>query len=162
MSHVEATYRNEDFFHVLGQISVFFATWDFVLTTIIVRLVRPDIPIPDLERSTLGQKLKILGSLSHETVTVPRLLDRIREALPAASGITNERNRFMHDQWVFNPANISIGKIERLTLNIGEYPAGRTYSFDKREFRIEDLYIFLSAVGEQQKVFAALLEDLPV
>ena len=75
-------YTEQDFFQVLGQISVVFAAWDVLTTLLTIRLAKRQVPIPSLDRKTLGQKLRYLSRLSHAQVIDSTVLDRVQAALP--------------------------------------------------------------------------------
>jgi hypothetical protein len=77
-----AVVTNEDFFRVFGHISVFFATWDFIVTAIITRLVCSERINPRrLEGLTLGQKLRYLQGISEEDTVSPDVCRRLQVTL---------------------------------------------------------------------------------
>ena len=97
-------YRNEDFFQVIGRISVFFSTWDLLTTLLTMRLVKRQTRLPvNFDRRTLPQKLRFLGELSAPEVVDPDVLKEVKLELPAALSVAGKRNRYIHDQWVFTP-----------------------------------------------------------
>jgi hypothetical protein len=151
---------NEDFFQVFGHISIFFATWDFFVSTIITRVAGPDCKLSNLYGATLGRKLQYLKSLKPEQSLNGPVLRQIQSALPMAIEISNQRNRFIHDQWVFNPDKIKHGLIDRLTLKSCEVAGSITFSSDTETHSLVDLYEFLGKIGEQQKVFGELLNQI--
>lgn len=153
-------YTNEDFFRVFGHISIFFSTWDFFVTAIIPRLVRLDCKLPDLSTATLGQKLRYIQTLTPEQAVNTGVLKQIQSVLPVAIEKSQKRNRFIHDQWLFKPDLIAQGSIERLALSNGEGPIGRTLDFQSETFTLQQLYSFLEEIGEQQKVFAQIVNEL--
>jgi hypothetical protein len=132
-------FTNETFFQVFGHISVFFATWDFIVSLLISRLstLKPD-----------------------ETVN-PELLARVQPVLPTAIEISNKRNRFIHDQWVFKPDGIRDGVIHRFSLRLTEGPTGRLVEGEPEKYTLPELYEFLNEIGRQQEIFAAFLNELP-
>ncbi|MBN1292662.1 MAG: hypothetical protein JXB48_12550 [Candidatus Latescibacteria bacterium] len=151
-------YRNEDFFQVFGRICIFFATLDFFVSEVIIRLIKTNRQIQLSENMTLGQKFKIISDLSPDQVIDPDILFDIKKILPEAIDVSRERNRYIHDQWVFNPELISKGKINRFTLN---FPPQTAYINKQTELTINDLDAFLKRIGELQKKFGAFLDRLP-
>jgi len=152
--------NNADFFQVFGHISVFFATWDMFTALLIVRLVRPECEIPP-SNSTLGKKLMFLERLNDDQVVNPELLTRIQTDLPDSKEVSRKRNRFIHDQWVFEPTLIAQDKIKRCTLRMEQNMGIRFAPMDQEEYHITDLYKFLETVGEQQKKYFGFAQELP-
>lgn len=150
-------YSNDDFFRVIGHISVFFATLDLFTSEVIVRLMPgdPTTTPPFPENSTLGQKLALLEKLKSTEVTNSDVLLDLQEGLPRAQAAAKERNRYMHDQWVFDSGLIAQGRIRRVRLVFGS-----PLKANIQELTIQDLQAFLSEVGELQKVFAQALKIL--
>jgi hypothetical protein len=159
---VSVRYTTENFFEVIGHISVFFSTWDVLTSLLIIRLVKRQNPLPDLNRKTLGQKLKLLGSLTSTDVVNPALLGRVQLALPEAALIAEKRNRFIHDQWLFAEERIPTGEITLLSVEVVMGGGGRAVNMVPTNFHITELYAFLESVGRQQGIFHALLESLPI
>ena len=155
-------YTNEDFIQVIGSISILFSTWDLFSTILAIRLAKRVTPLPNLDRKTLPQKLHLLKRLAASDVVNPEVLNRVHLALPEALAVAEERNRFIHDQWVFSPESVPLGEISLLSIQVVMGAEGRTVAMPVRMFRIEDLNAFLSAVGAQQKEFAALVSELPL
>lgn len=152
---------NEDFFQVLGKISIFFATLDFIVTELFVRLIdRTSVTrIPRItDRTTLGNKLSKLEKLNHGQVIDVELLDRIKDALPDARRISQERNRYTHDQWEFAKNNIRKGRIRRLRIR---FDRDMRYRFEPMQLTLENLYAFMREIGALQKRFGAFLSELP-
>jgi hypothetical protein len=155
-------YTNENFFSIIGHISVFFSTWDVLTSLLIIRLVKRQSPLPILNRKTLGQKLKLLGGLAPTDVVDPALLGRVQLALPEALLVAEKRNRFIHDQWLFAEEKITTGEIGLLSVEVVVGSEGRTANMAPTNFHITELYTFLETVGKQQTIFHGLLESLPV
>ena len=155
-------YTNKNFFEVIGHISVFFSTWDVLTSLLIIRLVKRHNPLSDLNRKTLGQKLKLLGGLTPTDVVNPALLGRVQLALPEALSVAEKRNRFIHDQWVFADESIATGVIRLLSVEVIMGSEGRSVNMAPTNFHIAELYAFLDTVRKQQKIFHALLESLPI
>jgi len=157
------TYSDNDFFRVIGNISVYFATLDFFVSELIMRLI-PITPNaiqqtpPFNERSTLGQKLRILQKMTHDDVVKPEILPQIHYVLPDAIEVSEERNRYIHDQWIFAPASISKGEIGRLKITIQKnwFP-----SFESSNHTIAELHEFLGKIDRLQKTFAEFVHALP-
>jgi hypothetical protein len=152
---------NETFFQIFGHISVFFATWDFLVTTIITRLVCPQrIELKRLEGATLGQKLHYLQGIGEADTVNPELYRRLQAVLPKALKVAELRNRFIHDQWKFAPEDVNRGVIERHALKLGQVDSEVTFAFVSERYSLEQLYEFLGEIGEQQQVFCAFLSAL--
>jgi hypothetical protein len=155
-------YTNEHFFQVIGQISVFFSTWDLLTTLLILRLAKRKTPLPELARQTLPQKLHFLRKLTPEKVVDPEVLDRIQSALPDALSVAEKRNRFIHDQWVFLPESVPVGEISLVSIEVAMGSEGRTIRMPTHKLRLDDLHAFLETLGTQQKAFAMMLDRLPL
>src|SRR5260221_5926104 len=107
-------YRNENFFQVIGEFTIFFATLDFFVSELILRIVHREgvtTKLPFRATDTLAEKLRILECLTPEQVANDELLAEIKNVLPEAQAASRERNRYIHDQWVFSPDIIREGKI---------------------------------------------------
>jgi hypothetical protein len=152
---------NEHFFQVIGQISVFFSTWDLLTTLLIIRLAKRQTPLPALARQTLPQKLHFLRNLTPEKVVDPEVLDRIQSALPDALSVAEKRNRFIHDQWVFSPESVPVGEISLVSIEVAVGSEGRTIKMPTHKLRLDELHAFLETLGAQQKAFAMMLDRLP-
>jgi hypothetical protein len=153
-------FTNDDFFRVIGHISVFFATWDLFTTLLLMRLMKPERPLPSMERRTLGQKLKLLEGLKPDHVVDPGLLDRIHADLPAAYPVSEERNRYIHGQWLFAPELIATGQIRLLSIRVEERRGDRGLTLPWIQYRIGDLHNFLNVLGQQQKIFGDFVAEL--
>ena len=110
-----------------------------------------------IDRTTLGQKLTILEHLTEDEVSDPNVLNDIQKALPDVQEVSRERNRYIHDQWIFRPDDIPEGKIGRAKLDIAQDGG---LSIDTTELTIEELYKFLNRIGEFQKQFAGFVNRL--
>ena len=75
-------YTNENFFEVIGHTSVLFSTWDILTSLLLIRLVKRQTLLPDLDRKTLGQKLQLLKGLASNNVVDVAVLERVQSALP--------------------------------------------------------------------------------
>lgn len=154
-------YVNEDFFQILGHISVFFATLDFLVTLLMMRLIdyeKTKHKSPINEKTTLKQKFRILRDLSDDKVFDVDILTKFREFLDEAIEISEKRNRYIHDQWLFSPELIKSGKIGRLTLT---QIAEGTINPKGEKLTIEELKEFLNEIGSLQKRVNELFDKLP-
>ncbi len=132
-------YSDNDFYQVLGRITVAFATWDYYVTTLILNLPSKGMSINDRttlkklkklkDRTTLYQKLKKLNDwitlnqkpqklkgLHPDQVKSPKVLEKLKNILPEAIRLSEARNRYIHDHWVFNEDTISVGEIKKMRL----------------------------------------------
>ena len=138
----------KDFFQVLGHISVFFSTLD-VLTSIFIRQqIKSDFHLKFNDKTTLGQKYKILQGFNQEHFVSLEVYSDFVNILPEAIEISEKRNRFIHDQWIFNQKNIEVGTIERGMLKVFE--TGK-WKMDIDVHTLDELYVFLNELGELQK-----------
>ena len=154
-------YRKEDFFQAIGHISVLFATLDLFVTLAFLHLVgvwKTSLPAPFNDYTTLGQKLRLLENLKPNEVVNPGLLATLQSQLPWIIDIAKERNRYIHDMWIFKPDLISQGRIQRARLEAGGLKNGSLS--EPEEMTLDDLYKFAKEVGEAQKVFANALQVL--
>lgn len=147
-------YNNDDFFRVIGRISVTFATWDLFLSDILVRL-RPGKPLCFKETDTLGRKLQRLEALKRKEVCDPHLLDELVAHLPKAKSIAHERNRYIHDLWVFDEDLIASGRIRRGVLTFKP-----DIHIERKELTIQELESFCEAIWSIQKPFADAAQKL--
>lgn len=111
-------FNEDDYFKSFGKISALFATLDFVVTEIILKIAKAegnDFKLPR-ETATLGNKLRLLQESSASSAFALNVKKTLSNILPTAINIADERNRYIHDQWIFNPSTISSGKIDRIKL----------------------------------------------
>jgi hypothetical protein len=148
-------HTKDEFFRAIGFISVLFATLDLIISLVILRLQgwAKGHATPFSDRTTLGQKLTILGKLTSEQVTDPDALLSLQQHLPRAQAIAEERNRYIHDQWIFEAKLIAQGKIKRARLVNGSIT-------DDQELTLHDLNAFAREIGDLQAVFDATLRSL--
>lgn len=108
----------DDYFKLLGKISVLFATLDFAVTEVILKIAKSETGSFKLpaENSTLGKKLRFLKESSFSSALGLTAMEHLSGFLPAAIEVADERNRYIHDQWIFNQDFISKGKIERIKM----------------------------------------------
>ncbi len=159
------THTNDDFFKVFGEISVHFATLDFLTTALILRLVRIERikkkgPIDDrvrLDRMTLGQKFRFLEKLQDDQVYDQGVLKDLRQILQHAIELSEERNRYIHDQWEFAGNTIAKGKIRRATMtNLDKWLQAE----EIKKFTLADLEGFRGDIDDMQHKIDALVGRL--
>lgn len=141
-------YTNDDFFRVIGRISVTFATWDIFVSDVIVRL-RPGKPPLFNETDTRGRKLRLLERLKPEDVCDSHLLAGLVVHLPEATSIADERNRYIHDQWLFDKDLIARGRIRRY-----RFVFEAEIRAESKELTIRDLESFSRTLLGIQKPFS--------
>ncbi|HEV2945755.1 MAG TPA: hypothetical protein VGX70_00170 [Gemmataceae bacterium] len=155
-------YTDEHFFQVFGHISVFFATWDFIVTQGLVRLMtieaRRNKKNKFGDRTTLQRKLEIIKDLLPKEVIDKTVLEQLQALLPEALVAGEKRNRFTHDQWEFNDENIQIGKIRRLTL---KWLENGLVSPEYAETTFNELKQYLDQIGSLQIRFSSIMKQLP-
>jgi len=78
--------------------------------------------------------------------------------LPAAIAVANERNRHIHDMWIFDSDLVSQGRIRRARLEIDGLRTGSLS--EPEELTLEELYEFAKKVGDIQKIFGDALQVL--
>ena len=145
-------YRNEDFLRIIGHISFFFATLDFFVSEVMILLTGR---VPFCDTATLGQKFDLLFKLKAGDVTNAGILLDLQVELPRAQAVAKERNRYIHDQWIFDPQLVAAGRIRRLKLVYGPPP-----QLVKEDFAMSDLEAFLREIGTLQQVFGKALKVL--
>jgi hypothetical protein len=147
-------YTNEDFFKILGKISVFTATTDVLITEMLFALVSKEkfVELDPLDdNSTLTQKLYWIKKLEKENVKDEELLRKVHLFIDEAIRIFKERNRYVHDHWIFKPEYIAQGKIQRSRLLLKD----DSIKFEEpKDFDLNDLYLFCNEIGEIQKKVA--------
>jgi len=149
--------KNEDFEKVLGKISIFFATLDFLSSRLIVELDIQDVEKLFKSNATLNQKFGLLNKLTETQVKQRETFKKLKEILPKAIDLSEQRNRFIHDQWVFNPNNISEGKIERIEI-VNFHKSN--FKIQKTIHTIENLYALLGEIGKIQIQIGNLLNEI--
>ncbi len=155
------THTNDDFFKVFGEISVHFATLDALATLLILRLVRVECiekknPIDD--RTTLGQKFRFLEKLRDDQVFDQDILNSLKNVLERSIELSDERNRYIHDQWVFAENTIARGEIERVTFTeLDKWLVGAK----TKKFTLADLQAFRGQIDDMQNKIGALVGKLP-
>ena len=111
-------YTEDDYFKLLGRISVLFATLDLLVTELILKIAKNESAKLDLpsETATLGTKLRFLEKAPVSTKFAMNVVNSVNSILHDAIKIADERNRYIHDQWIFDPASICEGRIDRVRL----------------------------------------------
>jgi hypothetical protein len=157
----KSNHTREDFFQVFGHIAVFFATLDLFVTLTILHLVRKDKRIKSIamkDSTTLNQKLLILGRLQPDQVTDAAILGEVASLIPDALKVGEKRNRFTHDQWVFNPKTVTNGVISRCRIaGLSEWGIA---VMKEDEVTIEQLQAFLNEIGALQIRFGQVFDRL--
>lgn len=151
-------YTNKDFLEIFGLISVRFATLDFLATNLFFNLVVSKNKINSIDdKTTLGQKLKLLKELKPKDVKDGNILKELSGFIQEAIKIAEERNRYMHDQWVFDKEKISLGKISRFKI----IKVGLHFKIIKdKELAIEEINDFSEKIYRMQGFFGQLLEKM--
>jgi len=140
--------RNEDFFEIIGKITMFFSTVDLLATTLILKfkaLETESLELPK-ETATLGIKINYLEKIKLINPQSKIALSYIHDNLSFIYTVVNERNRYMHDQWLFNPETIKLGHIDRIKLTSSGLKETTSLYHD-------DLTKFCFKVGKVQKIF---------
>lgn len=138
-------------FNILGHITVFFSTLDILTTMLIIDLTTEEYQAnntPLHDRMTLGQKFAFLKILQDEDVKDIDIMNRIRNLLDDGTSVSQERNRFMHNQWEFKEENLNKGIINCFQikgLNNWEW------NTNSKEYDITRLEKLLSDIGALQK-----------
>lgn len=153
-------YKNEDFFQILGQISVFFATLDVLTTSVILALVKKEKfselkPLSD--NTTLQQKLLWIKRLNEGCVKNTEALNELKGFIDEAIKVAEERNRYIHDQWLFNPEKIVEGRTTRFKL-IGL--KNFTCNFEPKDFSLDDFYLFKDEIAKLQIKMGSISDKL--
>jgi hypothetical protein len=157
-------YTNEEFFQIIGRVSIVFATMDFFATQIIFRLTSAEeyesLKIGD--NTTLGTKLYKMNKINAIDNTYPSVINELRKILPKAIAISKERNRYMHDLWIFKESDICNGEICRVrprrknSLNIN------TSDMDNNvTLKIHDLYSFCDEIIKIQNAMRKIADSIP-
>lgn len=146
-------HKNKDFFQIIGHINIFFATLDFFASILLTEISKETyVKRPKLD-APLGQKLRFFKNLKEEDVNDVSVLRQLKKYIDEAIDISDERNRYIHDQWVFNEQKIKKGYIDRFRIKEGSKGIdGVTLSFD-------DLQSFLKKIGDMQKNIAPLIKS---
>jgi hypothetical protein len=149
--------RKEEYFEILGQITVFFSTLDSITTTIIVKITREDVPLQMSDTMTLKQKFRILEKYSDKDVVDNNILVEIKNILPEAPEISEKRNRFIHDQWVFDENTLKDDKILRYRL---KGIKSRSFESEKSFHEKKEFKILLREIGSIQEYLSKYLNQL--
>ena len=142
MSPNEQKYTEDDFFRLIGKISVSFSVLDYFTSDFMRDLTKhpSSQALPFLATDTLGRKFSILKKMKSEDASNPDVLAECKSLLPKAFSIADERNRYIHDQWIFDRDLTPSGKIRRIKMTFQGVEDGNT------EVSIEDLNQFLDKV----------------
>lgn len=144
-----------DVFRVFGHISVFYSTWDTMIGYFLHKIVNEEYKaknLPPKKNSTIGQKLDLIDNLNENDVNSTSSLNFVRGFLKDAKVISRLRNRYIHDNWLFKPEDLAIGKISRMTFYIDsdwKYTADEKVYYDMNE-----LQELLTKLGNMQDNFS--------
>lgn len=151
----------EEIFQFIGHVTVFYATLDVFMAMLCHTLVPCGSPARRKIRGsmTLGQRARLLAELDADTVTSPKILIELQKALPEIIELSEIRNRFIHDQWVFNEQNLKRGEIDSFRIEFNK---------DGKLLRETTLYTratmksLIGRIGEAQKVVGNVMGKLGV
>ncbi|WP_394237098.1 hypothetical protein [Pseudomonas anguilliseptica] len=141
-------FNQDDYFRIFGRISILFATLDFGVTELILKIAKAegdDFKLPH-NTATLGNKLRFLQSSSVSSAYALEIKNSLSSILPKAVAIADERNRYIHDIWIFNPNTITSGKIDRIQLS-------STGLKERVSLSIEEIQAFENDIGYIQQYF---------
>ena len=151
----------EKIFQLFGYISVFYSTLDFMVTNFIAEIVNEEYkPSKNkMDNLTLGQKLEIVKKLNTTNVKSVEALEIINKVIDEAIKVSKERNRFIHDQWVFNPNDMEKGRIHRVSIKLSEK---WKMTVETSHFYTEkDLTELLTKIGKLQVDFSDATKIIP-
>lgn len=114
------------------------------------------------DRTTLGQKLNILSKLEEKDVEHPLVIIDLKKLLPEACEIAEERNRYIHDQWIFNELKIAKGEINRLKIKRKNQLNINVFETDEKTFNINSLKDFLNKVIDIQERVGKIVDSIPI
>jgi len=144
-------------FEMLGRITVFYATLDLLVSKLYLELILSDKASNVNDTDLLPTKFKALKSLKETDVVSVVALDEIKMFADDAISLAKTRNRFLHDQWVFNPNDLAAGEIRRIKLSGIKERMLKTESCTHSYQDLEDL---LKNLGEMQEKVGKVLEDV--
>ena len=112
----------EEIFQFIGHATVFYATLDVFMAVLCHTLVPYGSPARRKIRGsmTLGQRARLLVELDDGTVSNPKALIELQKVLPEIIELSEIRNRFIHDQWVFNERNLERGDIDSFRIEFSK------------------------------------------
>jgi hypothetical protein len=141
----------EEIFQFIGHVTVFYATLDVFMAVLCHTLVPYGSPFRRKIRGsmTLGQRSRLLAELDAETVTNPEALIELQKALPEIIELSEIRNRFIHDQWVFNEQNLERGDVECLRI---EFSKDGKLLRETTRYTRATMNRLIRRIGEAQKV----------
>ena len=155
-------YSIEKFYQVLGNITFRFASLDFLVTLLILRLVdfskiKNRFPIDD--RTTLKQKFKFLKNLDAEKTYNKKVFNEFNEFIDKGIHLSEKRNRYIHDLWSFNESLLKVGKIHRQTLAKVQEGLMETKN---EQHTFEELSNFVNEILRMQKKTIEFFQKLPM
>ena len=153
--------NQQSVFQQFGHITVFFSTLDFFVTLFIIEIVSVEYKAskqPLNDYTTLGKKLRLIQNLSETDVIAPEVLVTVKQELDEAISVANERNRFMHDQWVFDPTTLEKGIINRMAFV--DLKNWKTNSSGKIPYSEADLQSLQDRIASLQELFVDALNKV--
>jgi len=146
-------FSEDDYFRLLGRISVKFATLDLMVTELMLKLIQREEDNFDRpwEQATLGKKLKYLQDTQFTSEYGVKIKILLSDILEKAIEIAKERNRYIHDQWIFDPNSITNGLIDRIRLTSSGLK-------ERSSLSIEDIKEFERKLAFIQRPFLELLQ----
>ena len=141
----------EEIFQFIGHVTVFYATLDVFMAILCHTLVPYGSPVRRKIRGsmTLGQRSQLLAELDADTVTSPQTLIELQKVLPEIIKLSEIRNRFIHDQWVFDEQNLKRGEIDSFRIELSK--DGKLLR-DTTRYTRETMNSLIGRIGEAQKV----------
>lgn len=153
--------NREYIFQIIGQTTIFYATLDFLVTRFIIDMASLQFKATEKgfrDTTTLGQKLRIIEKWNDEDVISVSILNEVKLHLEDAILLSQERNRFMHDQWLFDPKDLTQGFIKRISFT--DLTTWNTESNLSDPYCIEDFNKLLERIAKQQISFSVYLDKL--
>jgi hypothetical protein len=137
LTQMEEEYTVNDFFRIIGKISVCFAALDMFTSQLLRDLTKrePSSELPFPVNATLGRKLHLLKDMNPEDTINLDVLTEFKNFLPEALKIADERNRYIHDMWIFD-RSLPSGRMRRVQMTYQGIEDGDTV------LSIEDLNRF--------------------
>lgn len=148
-------------FQIFGHITVFYATLDFLISAFIIEILTDSYKRshkPFDSSSTLGKKFHYIKNIQKVDVISERILADAHSIIDEALDIANERNRFIHDNWMFSPNDLINDRIRRTTITLED---SWNFKVDHSEAYTEhDLTQLLQRIGQLQMKFGDMLDLL--
>ena len=141
----------EEIFQFIGHVTVFYATLDVLMSMLCQSLIPYGSPVRRKIRGsmTLGQRARLLADLDAGTVTNSKALIELQKALPEIIELSEIRNRFIHDQWVFDEQNLERGDIDSFRI---EFSKDGNLIRETTRYTRTTMKRIIGRIGEAQKV----------